>query len=187
MATTTTTEPPAAAPTARVMSRPRAAVAGIVAAIAALGVSELLAGLVEEVPSLILGVAEVFVDETPGGIVRWSIDLFGGSQKTLLVIGIVGVTLALGALFGVLTRRSFATGAAGFVAFGVIGAWATGRGLTHRPDPARRRADRRARPTALPRRLRHDRRTRSGRRRGRSLVAPIPQRRGCPRRSRGRA
>ncbi len=124
----TTTDAPAAAPTAGVMLRPRASIAGAVAAIAALGVSELLAGLVEEVPSLILGVAEVFVDETPGGIVRWSIDLFGGSQKTLLVIGIVAVTLALGALFGVLTRRSFATGAAGFVAFGVVGAWATGRG-----------------------------------------------------------
>jgi DMSO/TMAO reductase YedYZ molybdopterin-dependent catalytic subunit len=110
------------------MSRPRAAVAGVVAAIAALGVSELLAGLLEEVPSLILGVAELFVDETPGGIVRWSIDLFGGTQKTLLVIGIVVVTLALGALFGVITRRSFATGAAGFVAFGIVGAWATGRG-----------------------------------------------------------
>jgi DMSO/TMAO reductase YedYZ molybdopterin-dependent catalytic subunit len=110
------------------MSRPRAAIAGVVAAIAALGVSELLAGIAEEVPSLILGVAELFVDETPGGVVRWSIDLFGASQKTLLVVGIVVVALALGALVGVLARRSFATGAAGFVAFGVVGAWATSRG-----------------------------------------------------------
>ena len=78
-------EPPGYRP----MSRSRAALAGAVAAIAALGVSELLAGLLNDVPSLILGVAELFVDETPGGIVRWSIDLFGTSQKTLLVVGIV--------------------------------------------------------------------------------------------------
>ena len=97
-------------------------------------------------PSLILGVAELFVDETPGGIVRWSIDLFGASQKTLLVVGIVAVSLALGALFGVLTRRSFATGAAGFVAFGVVGAWATGRGASTRPaGPGSRRPCLRAR------------------------------------------
>ena len=96
------------------MSRPRAAIAGAVAAIAALGVSELLAGLVEEVPSLILGVAELFVDETPGGIVRWSIDLFGGEPEDVARDRDRRRSpLALGALFGVLTRRSFATGSGG--------------------------------------------------------------------------
>jgi DMSO/TMAO reductase YedYZ molybdopterin-dependent catalytic subunit len=106
----------------------RAAGSGLVAAGAALGTGELLSGLDASTPSLVLSVAEIFVDETPGGIVRWSIETFGASQKTILVTGIVVVALLLGAAFGRMARERFADGAAGFVAFGVVGGWAAARG-----------------------------------------------------------
>lgn len=103
------------------------ALSGLLAAAAALGTGELLSGASQKIPSLVLGVAGVFVDETPGGIVRWSIDTFGARQKTLLVTGVVIACLLLGALFGILSRRSRAVGPIGFAAFGVIGGWAAAR------------------------------------------------------------
>jgi DMSO/TMAO reductase YedYZ molybdopterin-dependent catalytic subunit len=109
------------------VSRRRAAAAGLVAAAAALGASELLSGLSGRIPSLVLGVADLFIAETPGGIVRWSIDTFGASQKTILVAGIVAASLLLGAGFGVVARRSFGRGAAGFAGFGLLGGWAAAR------------------------------------------------------------
>jgi DMSO/TMAO reductase YedYZ molybdopterin-dependent catalytic subunit len=110
------------------VARWRAAGAGLVAAGAALATGELLSGLDERTPSLVLGVAEVFVAQTPGGIVRWSIDTFGASQKAVLVTGIVVVSLLLGAGFGLLARHRWLPGAAGFVAFGAVGGWAGARG-----------------------------------------------------------
>ena len=100
---------------------------GLAAAAAALGISELLAGLFDRVPSLVLSVAGLFIAETPGGIVRWSIDTFGASQKTLLVTGIVVGSLLAGAAVGVAARRSLRPAVAGFVAFGALGGWAAGR------------------------------------------------------------
>ncbi|MGH9138532.1 MAG: molybdopterin-dependent oxidoreductase [Acidimicrobiales bacterium] len=101
---------------------------GVLAAGAALGTGEAVSGLSERIPSLVVAVANVLVDETPGGIVRWSIDTFGASQKTVLVTGVVIVSLLVGGLLGLAARRDFATGAAGFAGFGLIGGWAAARG-----------------------------------------------------------
>jgi DMSO/TMAO reductase YedYZ molybdopterin-dependent catalytic subunit len=116
-----------AVPTHRA-SRSRAAAAGLVASGAALGTSELLSGLSGRIPSLVLGVADLVVAETPGGIVRWSIRTFGTNQKAVLVTGIVVVSLVLGAAFGVAARTRFVRGAAGFAGFGLLGGWAAARG-----------------------------------------------------------
>ncbi len=104
-----------------------AALSGLLAAGAALATGELLSGFSQSVPSLVIGIAEVFTDETPGGIVRWSIDTFGASQKTLLVWGITTVALLVGAALGVASRRDRRIGVAGFAAFGVLGGWAAAR------------------------------------------------------------
>jgi DMSO/TMAO reductase YedYZ molybdopterin-dependent catalytic subunit len=109
------------------VSRRRGAVAGLAAASAALGTSELLSGFSGRVPSLVLGVADLFIAETPGGIVRWSIDTFGTSQKTILVTGIVAAAVLLGAAFGIVARRRLGLGFAGFAAFGLLGGWAGAR------------------------------------------------------------
>ncbi len=110
------------------VGRREAAVAGCLAAAAALATAELVSGLTSSMPSLILAVADVVVDETPGGIVRWSIDTFGRHQKPILVAGIIVLALGLGAVFGLIARNRFWAGAAGFVAFGALGGLAASRG-----------------------------------------------------------
>src|SRR5262245_60649425 len=99
----------------------------MLAAGAALGTSALVAGIFSGAPSLVISVADVLVDDAPGGIVRWSIDTFGASQKTLLITGIVVLSLAFGAALGLVARRRFSLAVAGFAAFGVVGALAASR------------------------------------------------------------
>jgi DMSO/TMAO reductase YedYZ molybdopterin-dependent catalytic subunit len=105
----------------------QASVAGVGAAAVALGVSELLAGAWDDAPSLVISVADVFIADTPGGVVRWSIDTFGTSQKTVLVIGIVAATLLIGGVLGLAGRLRPLVTVVGVVGFGVIGAWAASR------------------------------------------------------------
>lgn len=102
--------------------------AGLVAAGLALGTGELLSGLSGRIPSLVLGVADLVVAETPGGVVRWSIRTFGTNQKAVLVAGIVVVSLVLGAGFGLEARTRFVRGAVGFAGFGLLGGYAAARG-----------------------------------------------------------
>ena len=74
-----------------------------------------------------LAVADLLIAETPGGIVRWSIDTFGASQKTVLVAGIVIAALLVGAVLGVLARRRLRRGRRGAGGLRPLGGWAAGR------------------------------------------------------------
>ncbi len=109
-------------------SRLGAALSGLLAAAAALATGELVSGLSRRVPSLVISVAEVFVDSTPGGVVRWSIRTFGTNQKNLLVWGVTLAALVVGVLFGLSSRRRFIKGALGFTGFAMFGGWAAARG-----------------------------------------------------------
>lgn len=105
-----------------VASRGRAAVAGVVAAAVALGAGELVVGAVGvDDPSLVSAVGSEFIDRIGASIKDLAIELFGTNDKLALVVGIVVVSLLLGAGLGVLARRRFWIGAAGFAAFGVVG------------------------------------------------------------------
>ena len=97
-----------------------AALAGVVAAAAAIGVSELLAGLIAS-SSLVAAVGQVVIDLQPPGAKDFVVALFGTNDKLALEIVVVTVSLGIGAAFGVLARRRFGLGAAGFAAFGAIG------------------------------------------------------------------
>ena len=101
--------------------------AGIVAAGAALGLSEILSGLSRKIPSLVVSVADVIVDRTPGDIARWSIDNLGTAQKPALVWGIVIVSILLGAVLGWPSRKRWWVMPAGLVVFAVVGGWAAAR------------------------------------------------------------
>ena len=101
--------------------------AGIVAAGAALGLSEILSGLSRKIPSLVVSVADVIVDRTPGDIARWSIDNLGTAQKPALVWGIVVVSVLLGAVLGWPSRKRWWVMPAGLVVFAVVGGWAAAR------------------------------------------------------------
>ena len=102
---------------------PRAALAGLLSAGAAISVGELISGITDRAPSLILGVSDAIVDSrfVPGAVIRWSIDTFGSAQKPLLFYGVLAATLVLGALTGIAARRHRWVIAVVFVAFGTLG------------------------------------------------------------------
>lgn len=91
--------------------------AGAIGVAVALAVSELIAGLVSAVPSLVLGIADVVIDTVPRPVKEWAIENFGTKDKPILAVSIVVVALLLGALIG---RRSRSVRMAVFGAFGVV-------------------------------------------------------------------
>ena len=104
------------------------ALAGTAGAAVGLAFGELMEGAFESIPSLVVAVSELLSDYTPGDVVRFSIDTFGTSQKSLLTAGIIIVSMALGGVLG----RFAAHGRpevtrAGFALFGLLGGWASAR------------------------------------------------------------
>lgn len=105
-------------------TRIRDAVSGAIAAGLALGVSELLAGLVSGLPSLVEGLGNWVIDNAPKPIKDFGIEVFGTYDKLALLIGITLTTLLLGALVGILARKRFGVAIAVFIGFGVVSAFA---------------------------------------------------------------
>src|SRR5215211_2908479 len=83
-------------------SRMRAGIAGVVGAVVAFGISELVHGLYSSVPSILVSIAQRIVELTPGGLVTQGIELLGKADiPTLIVtvlIGTVAITFLLGNL-----------------------------------------------------------------------------------------
>lgn len=109
------------------------AVLGLVTAAFALGVAELVAGIVSTWKSPIFDVGDRVIELAPSFITKFAIDVFGTNDKPALLIGI-GILLAIyGAVIGMLSfRRDVRIGLAGFALFGVIGFVAV---LTKATDP----------------------------------------------------
>lgn len=99
----------------------RAAIAGIVATATALGVSELLAGLLPGATSLVAAVGQVVINLQPAGAKDVVVSLFGTNDKLALELFIVGVALVIGAALGLVARRRYEVAAVAFVVFGIIG------------------------------------------------------------------
>jgi DMSO/TMAO reductase YedYZ molybdopterin-dependent catalytic subunit len=95
--------------------------AGAVAAAAALGAGELLAGLLPGAPSPILSVGRVVVDLQPPGAKELFVDLFGTADKLALELIVIGAVLAIGAGLGRLAQARFGLAAAAFVGFAGVG------------------------------------------------------------------
>ena len=103
------------------------AVAGMLSAALALGVGELAAGISNRLESFVVAVAGVIIDGAPGGVVRASIETLGTAQKTVLLVGVTIGTLGVGAVVGLVARRSPTLAVTLFVAFGSLGAWVVSR------------------------------------------------------------
>ncbi len=118
----TRTDAPAAA---RPDSTPRlgvlAALAGAAAGGLALGVSEVIAGILPGASSLVAAVGQRVIDLQPAGAKDVVIALFGENDKLALEVFVALVAVAFAALLGVLALRSFMFAAAGFAAFGALG------------------------------------------------------------------
>ncbi len=89
------------------------------AAAVALGVSELAAGLLG-LPSLIEGMGNWVIDVVPTSVKEWAIATFGTNDKLVLLIGIVVVTILLGAVVGVFGRDHFGIATAVFIGFAAV-------------------------------------------------------------------
>ncbi len=101
-------------------SRARDAISGALAVALALGVSELVAGLLSSAPSLVEGLGNWVIDHVPQGVKEWAISLFGTNDKLVLLISIAVVAVAIGAVVGWLARERFVIAVAVFSAFGLV-------------------------------------------------------------------
>ena len=101
-------------------SSPAAALAGLLAASVALGVTELAAGM-SHGRSLVVAVGDWVINHAPHALVDFGKRNFGTNDKTALVFGIVVVSLLFGAALGLVTRRVLAAGVFGITVFGVTG------------------------------------------------------------------
>ena len=98
----------------------RGGLSGILAALLAVGVSELYAGIFGGLPSLIVSMSGRFVDLTPRAFEEFAIGLFGTSDKLALVITLVVLAAMFGAALGVIALRSRPIAVAGFAVFGTL-------------------------------------------------------------------
>ncbi len=111
------TPSPATPPTA---SRARAAVSGVVAGAVALGIAELLAGILPDAASPVIAIGDLVISLQPPGAKQLMVELFGDADKLVLNLAIVAVALAAAAVIGLLARRHPSAGPIGFGGFGLL-------------------------------------------------------------------
>ncbi|MEE8496943.1 MAG: molybdopterin-dependent oxidoreductase [Acidimicrobiia bacterium] len=102
-------------------NKTRAGIAGVVAALVALGAGELLAGLFDAVPSPLASVGGLVVDWSPAFVEDFAIAVFGTADKAALAIGTSVVVLLVGRQVGIQTARRFWVGPLVFGLFGLLG------------------------------------------------------------------
>ncbi|MEV4376005.1 molybdopterin-dependent oxidoreductase [Streptosporangium sp. NPDC049644] len=107
-----------------------AALIGLVSGAVAVGVSLLVAGLVNPSAFPVVAVGDSAVDLTPAALKEWAIRSFGENDKVVLLGGILVVMAVIAALLGIAAARDVRYGLAGLAAFGLVGVVAV---LT-RPD-----------------------------------------------------
>ena len=97
------------------------AACGLLAAVAAMGVGQLFAGLTMPAASPVVSVGEAAIDRTPLAVKDWATSTFGTADKTVLLGGVLVVVLLYSAVVGVLALRRFALGLLGLAIFAGIG------------------------------------------------------------------
>ncbi|MGI8873057.1 MAG: molybdopterin-dependent oxidoreductase [Egibacteraceae bacterium] len=102
-----------------------AALAGVLAAAAALATGELAAGVARVFVSPVEAVAESIIDLAPGPVERFAVETFGSDNKLVLVAGTLVIAALLGAVLGMAARRRPLVGVAGLAVLGVLGVGAT--------------------------------------------------------------
>jgi DMSO/TMAO reductase YedYZ molybdopterin-dependent catalytic subunit len=97
------------------------AVSGLLAAAAALGAGQLVAGLTGPLGSPVVAVGDAAISLTPVPVKEFAIAHFGSRDKEALVTGIVGVIAVCAVLAGIIAMRRLWYGLGVLVAFGAVG------------------------------------------------------------------
>ena len=100
------------------------ALAGLVAGAVAIGVGELVTGLLAPTPGLVAAVANRVIDLAPASVNEVGKDLFGLKQKTALTTGTTILALVFASVLGVASLKRPWIGASGITAFGIVGMFA---------------------------------------------------------------
>jgi DMSO/TMAO reductase YedYZ molybdopterin-dependent catalytic subunit len=109
-------------------------VAGAAAGTAAIGVNEILAGLVPGAPSFVAEVGAAVIAIQPPGAKQFVVDLFGTNDKLVFNLLIAAVAIAGASVLGVVARHRFGLAVAGFAGAG-LGAMAISILLDPLVDP----------------------------------------------------
>ena len=97
-----------------------AAAAGAIAALVAIGVAELIAGLVAGAPSIVIAIGDLVIALQPPGAKDLMVSLFGENDKLALNVSIALGALLIAALLGVAARRRWPIGVIGFMVAGAV-------------------------------------------------------------------
>ncbi|GHJ51604.1 oxidoreductase [Nonomuraea sp. TT08I-71] len=103
------------------MSRGRAALAGVTAAVVAIGVAEPVAVFTGPRSAPLIAVGGLVVDAVPEPLKQFAIAVFGRYDKVALLVGTAVLLTAIAALLGVLAARRLWLGLAGIAAFAALG------------------------------------------------------------------
>ena len=98
------------------------ALLGVVTAVVALGVAQLVAGLIDPSSAPLLTVGQAAIDATPEWLKAWAIRSFGAADKAVLLGGMTAVILTVAALLGIVAIRHLGLAIAGLVGLGALGA-----------------------------------------------------------------
>jgi DMSO/TMAO reductase YedYZ molybdopterin-dependent catalytic subunit len=101
-------------------SRMRAGIAGVVGAVVAFGISELVHGLYSSVPSILVSIAQRIVELTPGGLVTAGIELLGKADIPTLIVTVLLGTVAIAFFLGNLAVRQPSLALAGVAILAAI-------------------------------------------------------------------
>jgi DMSO/TMAO reductase YedYZ molybdopterin-dependent catalytic subunit len=97
------------------------ALTGLLAAAAALGVAQLVAGITGSAGEPVIAVGGAAIDLTPVPVKDFAIQHFGSHDKTVLLSGIYIVLAIFAMVIGILARRRVAYGLAGLAVFAALG------------------------------------------------------------------
>ena len=99
----------------------QAAIAGVLAAVAALSAAEVVAALLDGAGSPVTSIGNAVIDVAPPALKDAAIGLLGTADKPALIGGVLVVLALVAAATGVLAVRRFWVGAAGVMLLGLVG------------------------------------------------------------------
>ncbi|MGH2427812.1 MAG: molybdopterin-dependent oxidoreductase [Candidatus Limnocylindria bacterium] len=101
-------------------TRRAGAIAGVAAGAAALGASELLAGVLPGAASLVVSIGDAVISLQPPGAKQFVVDIVGEADKLVLELLVVAVALAAAAGLGSVARTQPSVARIGYAAFGIV-------------------------------------------------------------------